>query len=133
MRRCIALRMKSPPWIPLEDTIDRTTRGEWLAVVSTQMLPNYLSTDVARLTYSSSHMTLHHIEVVSLKSNLSVASVVSAKSFETGSSDKRSRKWTIALSSAAGSCTSSLRCAVKAVWRNVERPRVYRYPMSPWS
>src|SRR6266446_420151 len=30
-------------------------------------------------------MTLHHIEVVSLKSNLSVASVVSAKSFETGS------------------------------------------------
>ena len=36
-------------------------------------------------TYSSSHMTLHHIEVVSLKSNLSVASVVSAKSFETGS------------------------------------------------
>jgi hypothetical protein len=31
-------------------------------------------------------MTLHHIEVVSLKSNLSVASVVSAKSFETGSS-----------------------------------------------
>src|SRR6266436_2323778 len=35
--------------------------------------------------YSSSHMTLHHIEVVSLKSNLSVASVVSAKSFETGS------------------------------------------------
>ena len=37
------------------------------------------------VTYSSSHMTLHHIEVVSLKSNLSVASVVSAKSFETGS------------------------------------------------
>jgi len=35
--------------------------------------------------YSSSHMTLHHIEVVSLKSNLSVASVVRAKSFETGS------------------------------------------------
>jgi hypothetical protein len=33
----------------------------------------------------------------------------------------------------AGSCTSSLRCAVKAVWRNVARPRVYRYPMSPWS
>ena len=24
-------------------------------------------------------------------------------------------------------------CAVKAVWRNVARPRVYRYPMSPWS
>src|SRR6266481_3000620 len=38
-----------------------------------------------RKTYSSSHMTLHHIEVVSLKSNLLVASVVSAKSFETGS------------------------------------------------
>src|SRR6266446_659658 len=40
--------------------------------------------------YSSSHMTLHHIEVVSLKSNLSVASVVSAKSFETGSKSSRS-------------------------------------------
>src|SRR6266446_10803948 len=25
------------------------------------------------------------------------------------------------------SCPSSVRCAVKAVWRNVERPRVYRY------
>ena len=37
------------------------------------------------LPYSSSLMTLHHIEVVSLTSNLSVASVVSAKSFETGS------------------------------------------------
>ena len=24
-------------------------------------------------------------------------------------------------------------CAVKAVWKNVETPWIYRYPMSPWS
>src|SRR3989442_13882935 len=49
---------------------------------------NALGEKISRY-YSSSHMTLHHIEVVSLKSNLSVASVVSAKSFETGSRYRR--------------------------------------------
>src|SRR5712691_3421216 len=27
-RLCIALRVRSPPWMPLEDAIDRTTRGQ---------------------------------------------------------------------------------------------------------
>ena len=35
VRRCIALRMTSPPWMPLEDARDGPTRGECVAVVPT--------------------------------------------------------------------------------------------------
>src|SRR5262249_38373276 len=51
LRLCLALRVRSPPWMPLEEARDRTTRGQGRDVVSTQMLPNHLSTDAARLVW----------------------------------------------------------------------------------
>jgi hypothetical protein len=48
--RC-SLHLRSPPGMPREDALDRSTRGHRFDVMSTQMVANHLSTDPSRLAW----------------------------------------------------------------------------------